>query len=387
MPDASPVRWHLAHTTWFFENFVLKAADPAHQVYDPAYDYLFNSYYNQVGQQFPRSQRGLLTRPGLGEVYAYRSTIDEQLLKLLDQFPAAHRSLLAVIELGLHHEQQHQELILTDLKHLFSLNPTFPIYVPRRSTTPAAAPQVEWIRGPAGIHPIGHEGDEFAYDNESPRHDELLPPHQLASRLVTNSEYLEFMADGGYQRPELWLSLGWQSVQEQRWQSPLYWHLSENTWQQFTLSGLREVEPNEPVCHVSYFEADAYARWAGARLPTEAEWETAATSQLSPGTDPPAGNFADTQTYHPQSATPSDPGMLQQMLGDVWEWTASPYTPYPGYTPPPGAIGEYNGKFMCNQYVLRGGSCATPRDHIRPTYRNFFPPAARWQFSGIRLAK
>lgn len=392
MPDASPVRWHLAHTTWFFETFVLKAVDANHTPFEPAFEYLFNSYYNTVGKPFPRAQRGLLSRPSLGDVYYYRQAVDEQMAKHLADWPAGHEALLPVVELGLHHEQQHQELIATDVKHMLSLNPLHPVYSDReseRANEHSAAAPLDWIEGATGIHPIGHQGDGFAYDNESPRHDTLLQPHQLASRLVTNQEYLEFVEAGGYRDPAHWLSMGWQTVCDNHWQAPLYWHKEGDQWHQFTLAGLLPIDPQEPVCHVSYFEADAYARWRGMRLPTEAEWEVAAAQVKVPA----EANFIESGRYHPcplGHSRPLDqpaPNQLHQLYGDVWEWTASPYTPYPGYAPPEGAIGEYNGKFMCNQYVLRGGSCVTSQSHIRSTYRNFFPPAARWQFTGIRLAR
>lgn len=384
MPDASPVRWHLAHTTWFFETFVLKAIDPNHQPFEPAFETLFNSYYNTVGKPFPRAQRGLLSRPSLADVYYYRQAVDEQIFDLLASWPEDATHLLPVVELGLHHEQQHQELIATDLKHMLSLNPLAPVYCERESNIEpkSSASSVDWIEGANGIRSIGHEGDEFSYDNESPHHATLLRPHQIASRPVTNAEYLEFIEAGGYQEPKYWLSIGWQTVCDNVWTAPLYWQRGRDSWMQFTLAGLLELEPDEPVCHVSFFEADAYGRWSGARLPSEAEWEVAAVGSAIPA----SANFIESGRYHPQ-VTREDPGKrVHGLYGNVWEWTASPYTAYPGYSPPAGAIGEYNGKFMCNQYVLRGGSCVTSRSHIRPTYRNFFSPSARWQFTGIRLA-
>jgi ergothioneine biosynthesis protein EgtB len=384
MPDASPIRWHLAHTTWFFETFVLKPSRPGYSVYEPAFEYLFNSYYNQVGEQFPRSQRGLLSRPGMAEVMQYRQVVDHAIDELLeDEENGQLDELFAVLELGLHHEQQHQELMLTDVKHLFSCNPCSPVYRPRSDPHPAPLPPMDWMPGDEGVRWIGHDGEGFAYDNEGPRHEVLVQPHQLASRLVTCGEFLDFIDSGGYERPELWLSLGWQTVTQQAWRAPLYWQQHDGQWNHFTLAGREKLKPNEPVCHVSFFEADAYARWAGCRLPSEAEWELAAAENG----DMVGATFAESQRFHPASAPSMDDGRLQQLFGDVWEWTASPYTPYPGYQAPEGAIGEYNGKFMCNQYVLRGGSCATSRSHIRATYRNFFPPEARWQFTGIRLAK
>ncbi len=379
MPDVSPAKWHLAHTTWFFETFVLAAACPDYRPFHPRYGYLFNSYYNAVGERHARPQRGLLTRPTVAEIYAYRAHVDAAMRDLLaGGLPSDAAGLGSVVELGLHHEQQHQELILTDIKHVLSCNPLRPAYQEPRSTPAAAAPELGWVRYAEGLFRIGHEGSGFAFDNETPRHRVFLEAFQLATRLVTNGEYLAFMADGGYRRPELWLSDGWNTVGALGWQAPLYWEQRDGEWWSFTLSGLQPIAPAEPICHLSYYEADAYARWAGARLPTEAEWERVAVDA------PPAGNFVEDGRLHP---APASGGGLQQMLGDVWEWTSSPYVPYPGFRTLDGALGEYNGKFMCNQLVLRGGSCATSRTHIRRTYRNFFPPDARWQFSGLRLAR
>ncbi len=379
MPDVSPTRWHLAHTTWFFETFILKRYLSGYSPVDPSYEYLFNSYYNTVGEQFPRSRRGLLSRPTVREVCDYRQAVDERVVRLLDDPPQEIAEAAGVLEVGLHHEQQHQELMLTDIKHVFSCNPQNPAY--RRGKPPHAdsAPQLRFQRYDEGLQQIGHAGQGFAFDNELPKHRVFLESYQLADRLVTCGEFLEFIDDGGYKRPELWLSAGWAEVQSQGWQAPLYWQRQEGDWHQFTLNGLRPVVAAEPVCHVSYFEADAYARWAGVRLPTEAEWEiTAVGEQIE-------GNFVESEALHPRPAG-EDSG-IRQLYGDVWEWTSSPYTAYPGYAATEGALGEYNGKFMCNQLVLRGGSCATSQSHIRPTYRNFFPPEARWQFTGIRLAK
>ena len=383
MPDVSPTRWHLAHTTWFFETFLLQPR-PGYRVFHPEFNYLFNSYYNTVGPQFPRPRRGLLSRPGLDEVRAYRQHVDEHLLQLLGDEslpPETGR----IVELGIHHEQQHQELMLTDIKHVLSCNPLWPAY--REDEIPGTKPVVpsSWNHFDEGIYWIGHEGPGFAYDNESPRHRQFLETFQIAGRLVTCGEYRQFVEDGGYRRPEFWLSAGWHQVCQEEWQAPLYWVQRDGAWSVFTLAGLRQLDPGQPVCHVSYFEADAYATWAGCRLPTEAEWEV--TSEQVPI----AGNFADRllahgTALHPNSTAPGDADPAQ-MFGDVWEWTSSPYTPYPGFRIADGALGEYNGKFMCNQYVLRGGSCATSQNHIRRTYRNFFPPDARWQFTGIRLAK
>ncbi|MGH7531127.1 MAG: ergothioneine biosynthesis protein EgtB [Gemmatimonadales bacterium] len=373
MPDASPAKWHLAHTTWFFETFVLKSSVVGYRSFHPQFEYLFNSYYNAVGPQWYRPHRGLLTRPTVAEVLEYRAHVDATMARVLEtgSYPEA------VVELGLHHEQQHQELILTDVKYLLAQNPLRPVYrQPITDIRQDASPPLGWIEGTPGLHAIGFPGLGFAFDNESPRHDELLRPYRIADRLVTNGEYREFIADGGYRRPELWLSDGWAVVRERGWQAPLYWFEREDGWWIYTLAGFRGLTDAEPVCHVSFYESDAYARWRGARLPTEAEWEVAAASE------PIRGNFVEGGRFHPVPGK----GGARQFFGDAWEWTASPYLAYPGYRPVPGALGEYNAKFMCNQFVLRGGSCATPRSHIRVTYRNFFPPDARWQFSGIRLA-
>ncbi|MEX0938082.1 MAG: ergothioneine biosynthesis protein EgtB [Pirellulales bacterium] len=383
MPDVSPTRWHLAHTTWFFENFVWSKVHPQEEPHDPAYGYLFNSYYNSVGKQFPRSQRGVLSRPTLREVMDYRHTVDERVEDLLSSGRLDESDdLLAVVEIGLHHEQQHQELILTDIKHVFSCNPLRPVYHRTASRPGSAQPQLAWQTYREQLETIGHDGGSFAFDNEGPRHRRWIEAFELASRLVTNSEYLEFIEDSGYARPELWLSDGWSTVVNDGWAAPLYWEHVGDRWQIFTLGGMRDLDPAEPVCHVSYYEADAFARWAGAWLPTEAAWETAACDV------PPEGNFVESERFHPAPVSDeSEKGAISQIFGDVWEWTCSPYCAYPGYRPATGALGEYNGKFMCNQMVLRGGSCATAQSHIRPTYRNFFPPSARWQFSGIRLAR
>jgi ergothioneine biosynthesis protein EgtB len=382
MPDASPTRWHLAHTTWFFETFVLARWEANYRPFNEAFQILFNSYYNTVGDPFPRARRGLLTRPTVAEVYDYRHDVDRRIARLLQNASPTNASeIQRIVELGVHHEQQHQELLLTDIKHAFSCNPLWPTYRPRRDQPPAAnVTSIEWIANDGGVVEIGHRGDSFAFDNESPRHKVYLEPFELSSQLVTVGEFVEFMNDGGYRRPELWLSLGWATVCERQWTAPLYWTQHHGAWHQFTLDGLRPIDAFEPACHVSYFEAEALARWKGARLPTEAEWEHAA-SRL-----PVEGSFVDGEHYHPR-ARASDGSSSAQMFGEVWQWTSSPYTPYPGFRAPGGALGEYNGKFMCNQYVLRGGSCATPRDHLRVTYRNFFPPDARWQFTGIRLAR
>jgi ergothioneine biosynthesis protein EgtB len=382
MPDASPAKWHLAHTSWFFETFVLAAHVPGYQPFHPQFRVLFNSYYNAVGPRWSRAERGILSRPTVAEVYAYRAHVDEAMTEWCQsRLSAVPAEVARTLVLGLHHEQQHQELIVTDLKHALACNPLHPIYRPPPvSTVEVRAP--EWRMFPGGLVTVGHAGDGFAFDNESPRHEVYLQGFRLANRLVTNAEYLDFLSDGGYQRPELWLSDGWAVRQTEEWTAPLYWLQQDKEWSVMTLGGLLPLNPAEPVCHLSFYEADAYARWAGARLPTEAEWETAAA------TVPLAGHFLESWRFHPApTAAPDDHGPLFQMYGDVWQWTASPYVGYPGYAPAHGALGEYNGKFMCNQMVLRGASCATPRSHARRTYRNFFPPDARWQFTGIRLAQ
>jgi ergothioneine biosynthesis protein EgtB len=402
MPDVSPTKWHLAHTTWFFETFILKKFVPGYRAEIPEYAYLFNSYYNAAGDMHRRDLRGLISRPTVNEAQRYRASIDSHIDNLLSN---PDDSLLDEIEpilvLGIHHEQQHQELLITDIKHVFAQNPLHPVFRPdrdgalRRPDVATRRPY-QFIDFEQTITEIGHEGHGFAYDNEGPRHQALVPPFALASRPVTNGEYMAFIEDNGYLRAELWLSLGWMTVNEQRWDAPLYWTKCDGTWWNFTLSGFRPVDESEPVTHVSYFEADAYANWAGARLPTEFEWERAASGC------PIDGNFVEDELFHP-AAVPSASSAralakadaetskqhrhLVQIFGDVWEWTRSSYSPYPGYRAAPGALGEYNGKFMCNQYVLRGGSCATSRTHIRRTYRNFFQPEKRWQFAGIRLAR
>lgn len=373
MPDCSPPKWHLAHTTWFFETFVLAAHAPNFQPFHPQFGYLFNSYYEAVGERWPRPARGVLSRPTIGTVYAYRKAVDNRVLALLESADdGTFAALVPLIELGLNHEEQHQELLLTDLKHALGLNPLYPEYAPPLAALPAAAP-LEWLHYESGVRLIGHAGDGFAFDNEGPQHRAFVGAFDIASRPVTNGEFLRFMEAGGYDRPEWWLSDGWAAKNRSSWLAPLHWHRDGSEWRTFTLRGERAIDPAEPVCHVSFYEADAYTRWAGARLPTEFEWEVAA------GERPVVGNFLDSERFHPTAGG--------GFYGDVWQWTASPYTAYPGYRPAAGALGEYNGKFMCNQMVLRGGSCATPAGHVRPTYRNFFPPDARWQFSGLRLAK
>ena len=380
MADVSPTKWHRAHVTWFFETFVLGPHCPTYRPYDDAFAYIFNSYYEALGQRHPRSERGLISRPGVAEIARYRSFVDAAMNDLLlSQFePRVHE----LITLGLHHEQQHQELLLMDIKHVLSRNPMRPAYAPPEGAVQMdrpAPPKAGWIEHDGGVTEIGHTGRGFGFDNEFPRHPEYLSPFGLADRPVTCGEWLSFMEDGGYSRPEFWLSDGWSVVMAQDWQAPLYWFRDADNpqdWQQFTLTGVRPVDPDEPVCHVSYYEADAFAHWTGKRLPTEAEWETVATLEAQ------GGNFLGREAPHPRPAVDTN-----ALLGEVWEWTSSSYTPYPGFRAAPGAVGEYNGKFMVSQYVLRGGCCATPPGHVRPTYRNFFPPGARWAFSGLRLAQ
>jgi ergothioneine biosynthesis protein EgtB len=384
MPDVSPAKWHLAHTTWFFETFILKKFVSRYHADVPEYAYLFNSYYNAAGDMHRRDLRGLISRPTVREAQRYRLSVDAHMDNLLSD---ADENLIDEIEpllvLGIHHEQQHQELLITDIKHVFAQNPLYPVFRERKiDIASPKRPPMHFVDFAEATVQIGHYGDGFAYDNEGPRHRALVSAFSLASRPVTNGEYLQFIEDDGYARAEFWLSLGWMTVNEQHWQAPLYWVKRDGAWWNFTLSGFHPVDESEPVTHLSYFEADAYANWAGARLPTEFEWEHAASNW------PIEGNFVENEAFHPQPAAASvQTGDLHQMYGDVWEWTRSAYSPYPGYRAAPGALGEYNGKFMCNQYVLRGGSCATSRTHIRRTYRNFFQPEKRWQFTGIRLAR
>jgi ergothioneine biosynthesis protein EgtB len=384
MPDVSPTKWHLAHTTWFFETFILKKFVPGYQAEISEYAYLFNSYYNAAGDMHRRDLRGLISRPTVSEAHRYRALVDSHINDLLSN---SDESLLDKMEpilvLGMHHEQQHQELLITDIKHVLAQNPLHPVFRQRNRDLAARKNfPIRFIDFEETVTAIGHDGDGFAYDNEGPRHRALVPAFSLATRPTTNGEYIAFIEDNGYNRPEFWLSLGWTTVNEQRWNAPLYWTKRDGAWWNFTLSGFRPVDQSEPVTHVSYFEADAYANWAGARLPTEFEWERASLNC------PIEGNFVEDETFHPRPMRRSGKDrQLYQMFGDVWEWTRSAYSPYPGYRAAPGALGEYNGKFMCNQYVLRGGSCATSRSHIRRTYRNFFQPEKRWQFTGIRLAR
>lgn len=382
MPDASPTNWHLAHTTLFFDRMVLRRAFPDRRPAHAEFDRLFNSYYDSLGDQFPRAKRGVLSRPTVAEIHAYRQDVDDLVFDLLAK-DDLDDELRTIVETGIHHEQQHQELILTDIKHVFSCNPLWPVY--RERTLQSAPSQVTsavaWHSFDEGLYLIGHGRDGFAYDNETPQHRVMVHGFQMAVRPVTCGEFLAFMNDGGYERPEFWLSDGWKIVQEQGWNAPMYWRNEEGAYRVFTLSGLLPIDHTEPVCHVSFYEADAFARWSGARLPTEAEWEVAANSRAI------EGNFVERERYHPTAAPVSSDRGVRQMFGDVWEWTASPYVPYPGYQMASGPLGEYNGKFMCNQMVLRGGSCATSQTHIRRTYRNFFPPHAQWQFMGVRLAR
>ena len=400
MADVSPTKWHLAHTTWFWETFVLTPHAEGYRLHDDRYPFLFNSYYVQAGERHCRAQRGYLSRPTVEEVFAYRHHVDAAMASFLTDFDEAeHPDVADVIEVGLQHEQQHQELMVTDLKHVFSVNPLRPafregVHIPADDPGPLG-----WRSFEASLHEVGVTGggdtsrDRFHFDNEGPRHRSFVEAYEIADRLVTCGEYLAFMADGGYERAPLWLSLGWATRESEDWTEPYYWERDEDSptgYSLFTMSGMRPVDPHEPVCHLSYFEADAYSRWAGARLPSEAEWEVAARTVWDGEGDPP-GSFVESERFHPAPAASGGDGQpasgLRQMYGEVWQWTHSQYSPYPGYRPIEGALGEYNGKFMANQFVLRGGSVATSRTHIRPTYRNFFPPEATWQFTGLRLAR
>jgi ergothioneine biosynthesis protein EgtB len=416
MEDVSPTKWHLAHTSWFWEVFVLEPHLAGYRALDPDYHFLFNSYYVQAGERHCRAQRGWLSRPTVAQVMDYRAHVDQGMEALLADADrlAGDAELRALVELGMNHEQQHQELMLTDLKHVFGVNPLRPAYraggdgagggdgEPTGALPDAMAPPLRFVEFSGGVHEIGQagagnqaaNGGPFAYDNEGPRHRRFLEPFALADRLVTNGEYLEFMADGGYRRPELWMSAGWAAREAHGWTEPFYWEERDGSWWGFTLWGMRRLRMNEPVVHLNWYEADAYARWAGARLPREDEWEVAARAAVEAGA-PLDGNLAGTGRFHPEPVSGNDPrrgsergaAAIRQLFGDAWEWTASDYAPYPGYRPAPGAVGEYNGKFMTGQYVLRGGSCATSRTHLRITYRNFFPPEAAWQFTGLRLAR
>ncbi|MEP7065825.1 MAG: ergothioneine biosynthesis protein EgtB [Gemmatimonadota bacterium] len=383
MADVSPTKWHLAHTSWFFETFILGPHAPEYVSPNPRYAFLFNSYYVQAGERHCRAKRGLVTRPTVREVFEYRAHVNEAVRDLMQRIDGdPQHPAHALIELGLHHEQQHQELLVTDIKHVFWMNPLRPVYRERPERAAQSATELQWRSFAGGVHQIGNQGSGFSFDNEGPSHREFLEDFTLASRLVTNGEYLEFMNDGGYERSELWLSPGLAIVQDCGWNAPFYWEHQDNAWTEFTLSGTRLVALGEPVCHVSYYEADAFARWAERRLPTEAEWEVAARGA------PVEGTFVESERLHPAPAKASDrnDAGLAQLYGDVWQWTQSAYVGYPGFKPDTGAIGEYNGKWMADQWVLRGASCATPESHARLTYRNFFPSDARWQFTGIRLA-
>jgi len=386
MPDVSPTKWHLAHTTWFFEAFILTRFDPSYRVFDPAFAYLFNSYYEAAGPRHPRPERGLLSRPTIDVVAAYRDHVNAAITRFVEEAPAeAWCEAAPLLELGVHHEQQHQELILMDIKHVFSVNPLLPAYQAPRPQVRGPAARPAWVEFAGGLVEIGHSGSAFAFDNEKPRHKVWLEPFRLATRPVSCAEYLGFIEAGGYQRPEFWLSDGWATVRQQGWEAPLYWRREDGEWSIFTLSGGCRLNPVEPVCHVSFYEADAFAKWVGKRLPSEAEWENAAEGLTV------SGNFADSRHFHPRTtgtAAPADgKPVLRQMFGDVWEWTSSAYVPYPRFRPAAGAVGEYNGKFMCNQIVLRGGAAVTPAGHVRASYRNFYPPSARWVFAGLRLAE
>ncbi len=386
-PDASPAKWHLAHVTWFFETFVLEPHEPGFRPFDADFRTLFNSYYQGVGPQHARPLRGLLTHPSLDRVLRYRAQVDERMLRLLGR--EGNGPLLALVELGLQHEQQHQELLLTDLKHALSCSPGHPAYAGRWPIVQVQPQRLRWFGFEPGLQAIGHEASldgSFSFDNETPRHPAWLAGFEIASRPASYGEFAAFIDDAGYRRPELWLAMGWDWVRQGAREAPLYWRRLDGEWHNHTLQGWVEIDAHTPVCHLSYFEADAFARWSGARLPTEGEWEHAARSLREPAEAMLRGNFADRRAFHPlpQSGAADEP---VQMFGDVWEWTQSPYSAYPGYRALPGAVGEYNGKFMCNQFVLRGGSCATPAGHVRASYRNFFPPDAQWQFSGLRLAR
>jgi len=375
IPETSPPKWHIAHVSWFFEAFVLPHFLPTYQVFHPKYAYLFNSYYETVGTMQPRSKRGMLSRPLLDDIYTYRKYVNEHMLELIENINEDDWLELSFrVTLGLNHEQQHQELLLMDIKHNFSVNPLKPAYNQKLSIPSQSASEIQWLECEGGIYNTGNEAKEFCFDNETPRHQTLINDHRLATRLVNNSEFLEFIQDDGYQRPELWLADGWYLIKKEKWDHPLYWEKMDQDWSIFTLGGLRKLEALEPLSHISFYEADAYACWLGKRLPNEAELENI-LSQV-----PIQGNFLNHQILHPHANS-------EHWYGNLWQWTSSPYAPYPGFKPLSGSMGEYNGKFMCNQMSLRGGSCVTPTGHARATYRNFFYPHDRWQFSGIRLAE
>ncbi len=378
MEDASPTKWHLAHTTWFFEELVLKAHASGYQEYDPRFAYCFNSYYETLGERHPRPHRGMLTRPTCAEVRDFRAHIDSKMAVMFER-DALSEDALDLIELGINHEQQHQELLVTDILSLFAIQPLRPAYRPETDAARGETPPLEWLDFPGGILHVGYDGEGFAYDNEGPPHEQLIRPFRLAHRPVTNGEWLEFMADGGYETSTLWLADGWATVNAEGWRAPCYWEERDGVWYQMGLGGLVPVDPARPVCHISYYEAQAFSLWAGKRLPSEFEWEIASRDL------PEEGNTAGTGLLRPAPTSAPD-GTLQQMFGNLWEWTSSAYSAYPGFQTAEGAVGEYNGKFMCGQYVLRGGSLATPDGHVRRTYRNFFYPHQRWQFMGLRLA-
>lgn len=380
MADVSPPRWHLAHVTWFFETFLLKPYLFDYQEFHPQFAYLFNSYYETVGSMHPRPQRGFLSRPTTEEIYRYRAYVDEHMQSLLQNIPESQLDEINLrTQVGVHHEQQHQELLLTDIKYNFSINPLHPVYRDQLAVAKIPAQDIQWTEHNGGMVSVGADSNNFCFDNETPRHDTFLQPFRMASRPVSNGEYLEFMDAGAYSQVDLWLSEGWKTIREQQWQAPLYWQKIDNNWHYMTLAGLQPVDMPAPVCHVSFYEAHAYAQWAGKRLPTEFEWEAIASSH-----DSHKGHFSDSGYYQPRTAIAT--GMCQ-LFGDVWEWTQSSYSPYPGFVPLPGSLGEYNGKFMCSQMTLRGGSCVTAANHVRASYRNFFYPKDRWQYSGIRLVE
>jgi ergothioneine biosynthesis protein EgtB len=387
--DVSPPKWHLAHSSWFFETFILNTYLANYKSFHPSFDYLFNSYYQSKGKPYPRAKRGLLSRPTVEQIYAYRRHIDSQILTLVEQATEAQlKELHTLITLGLNHEQQHQELLLIDIKYNFSHDPNFPRYNlssawPKNTNLLFTTPKAKFIEVSGGISEIGYRNNGFCFDNELPKHQKILIPYAISTQLVTNGEYLEFIEAGGYKKPQWWLADGWDYVLKNHWQAPLYWHHFANEWQIFTLNGLIPLNPSEPVCHISFYEADAYAKWRGAKLPSEEEWEHFVVSNAITTAE---GNFLETGIFHPQASTQQYEAFPQQFFGDLWEWTASAYSAYPGYNPFRGTLGEYNGKFMSNQMVMRGGCCVTPKSHIRASYRNFFQPEKRWQFSGIRLA-
>jgi len=382
MPDVSPAKWHIAHVTWFFETFVLKESKKDYKEFHPMYNFIFNSYYVQVGPRHTRAHRGHLTRPTVKNIYDFREYVDKYMVDFINSCDEkTFIKIAAMIEIGLNHEQQHQELMLTDIKHVFSVNPLHPVYSEKEFPVIENIPEMSWAEFGEGLYETGHDGKSFCYDNETPVHKEFLNSFSIATRLVTNGEYLDFIKDGGYENTPLWLSDGWATVEREGWEAPMYWEKKDGEWWDFNLTGFKKVNPNEPVCHVSFYEADAFARWKGCRLPNEFEWEIASNNVST------EGNFVEKRNFHPVALKNNTGSKIQQMYGDVWEWTGSAYLPYPGYKTLPGALGEYNGKFMSGQMVLRGGSCATSLTHIRKTYRNFFYPDSRWQFMGIRLAK